>query len=247
MDLRIHEDEGDKKGIRGMRQFKSFGLLFFLIAFSCFGKQYQPCGKIDQKYSSLRQKKKLFACVGCQYLNFMEIDFADFDQIEPTQTEHYFDSSSIILQFSKKYHDQVLNYDRAPMYLQWISKDVGYGVFAKEKILKDNFIGVYTGQLRLMRGVYDANPEDVDYAWYYPINASSGKRLLIDGKFKGNELRFINHDQHPNTKCIDVLVDGIFYMIYVATKNIAKGEQLTISYGEGYWSSRKVDPEKIKS
>ena len=148
---------------------------------------------------------------------------------------------------SKKYYTNVLKYDLAPMYLKWISKDIGYGVFAKQKIFKNDFIGVYTGQLRLMRGLSDPVPEDVDYAWYYPINAPDGTRLLIDGKFKGNELRFINHDEHPNTKCIDVLVNGQYFMCYVATKNIAKDAQLTISYGDGYWNSRKINPETIQS
>lgn len=230
-----------------MKYFKNFSLLFFLISFLCFGKDYQPCGKVNQKFSSLRQKKKLFSCVGCQYLNFMEIDVVDFDKIDVKKTQEYAQSHENIQEFSKKHYNQVLHYELAPMYLQWISKDIGYGVFAKENIAQDDFIGVYAGEVRLIRTADDAMPEDVDYAWYYPINAFNGSRLLIDGKFKGNELRFINHDQNPNTKCINVFVNGLFYMCYIAIRKIAKDEQLTISYGDGYWSSRKIDPEKIKS
>jgi SET domain-containing protein len=247
MDSHLREDEGRCEECRGMKQLQKISLLFFLMTFSCLGKQYEPCGTAEQKYSSQRQKKKLFACVGCQYLNFMEIDVSGFDQIEPTKTSHYLESKSTIIELSKKYRDKVENYTLAPMYLQWMSKDIGYGIFAKENISTGDFIGVYTGQVRLMRGVDDAIAEDVDYAWYYPIDAPNGTRLLLDGKFKGNELRFINHDQHPNTKCIDVLVNGKFYMCYVATHDIAKDAQLTISYGDGYWNSRKINPENIKS
>lgn len=230
-----------------MKQFLKNYQLFFLIPFACLAKQYQPCGKIKTQYQSVRQKKKLFTSVGCQYLNVMDIEVEDFDVMDPKQTQHYQDSAAIIHPLSKKYYHQVVNNALAPMYLKWISSDVGYGVFAKQNIFKDDFIGVYAGQLRLMRSVYDTVPEDVDYAWYYPINAPNSKRLVIDGKYKGNELRFINHDDHPNTKCIDVLIGGRFYMCYVATQNIEKDTQLTISYGDGYWNSRKIDPKNIKA
>ncbi|MBP7854805.1 SET domain-containing protein-lysine N-methyltransferase, partial [Candidatus Babeliales bacterium] len=62
------------------------------------------------------------------------------------------------------------------------------------------------------------------------------------GKYKGNELRFINHSNDPNTQCLDVLVDNVFYMIYIAIRDIAKDEELTVSYGSGYWDSRKINP-----
>lgn len=230
-----------------INRFQKISSIAFLLTFVCVGKEYKSFGKIDTKYSSLRQKKKLFASVGCQYFNAMEVNVSDFDQIHPTQTEYYLNSSTMILWLSKKYYMNVLNYDLAPMYLKWISKDVGYGVFAKEDIAKDDFIGVYAGQLRLARKIDDDIPENVDYAWYYPISTFNGTRLLVDGQFKGNELRFINHDEHPNTKCENVLIDGVFYMIYVAIENIAKDVQLTISYGNSYWTSRAVDPKRIKS
>ncbi len=228
-----------------MKRFFKLSCLFFTF-FACDAKQYMIKNGIHTKYSTRKQKIKLFQSVGCQYLNFMEINTPDFDAINPTATDHFLFWQSKIQEYSKKYYVQVTNYALAPMYLQWISKDIGYGVFAAASIAKDDFIGVYAGQLRPMRGPLDMPPEDVDYAWFYPINNTFDQRLLVDGKFKGNELRFINHDQNPNTKCIDVLVNGVFYMCYIATQNIAKYEQLTISYGDGYWQSRNINPEKIK-
>jgi SET domain-containing protein len=59
------------------------------------------------------------------------------------------------------------------MYLKWISTDVGYGVFAQKNIAEDDFIGVYAGELRLIRNRSNQKHEDVDYAWYYPINVQS--------------------------------------------------------------------------
>lgn len=213
-----------------------------LIFFACDARQYVIKGAPHTKYSTKRQKIKLFKSVGCEYFNCMEIDVAGFDLIDPTATDHFLMQEVTIQEHSKKYYKQVQQYALASMYLQWISPDIGYGVFAAKDILKDEFIGVYAGQLRVMRGPGSAIPEDVDYAWYYPINFATDQRLLIDGKLKGNELRCINHDQQPNTKCINVLVDGVFYMCYVATKDIAKDVQLTISY----WDSRKINPAKIK-
>ncbi len=227
-----------------MKQILKIGLFAFSFLI-CDAKEYEIKGSLHTKYSPNRQKKKLFKSVGCQYLNFMNIDVVDFDKIDPRKTERYFLTHETIEKLSKKYQHDVESYALAPMYLQWISSEIGYGVFAMRNIAKDDFIGVYAGDVRVMRGSADTQPEDVDYAWYYPINTLKDQRLLIDGKFKGNELRFINHDQRPNTKCIDLLVDGKFYMCYVATKNIAKDTQLTISYGDGYWNSRKINPEKI--
>ena len=228
-----------------MKQFLKIGLLFFTF-FVCQAKKYEVKGPAHTKYSTKPQKKKLFKAVGCEYFNFMENNVPRFDKINHEATEHFLLAHETIQALSKKYGHQVEQYALAPMYLQWISPDIGYGVFAAQNIAKNDFIGVYTGQLRVMRLPGDPVPEDVDYAWYYPICTKTGDRILIDGKLKGNELRFINHDQRPNTKCIDVLVNGRFYMCYIATKDIAKDTQLTISYGDGYWDSRQINPEKIK-
>lgn len=223
-----------------MKLFKALLLVGLSFHASLFLKVYQAHGLADKKFKTARDVKALFQKVGCKYLNDMEILYSQFDQINPYETEYYKSNAVLIDQHSKQYHASVKFWKLAPMYLKWISPVVGYGIFALKKMKAGDFIGVYAGQLREIDAT--SPKEDVDYAWYYPINALSGKRLLIDGKHKGNELRFINHDNNPNTKCMDVIVDDVFYMIYVATRDIEQDEELTVSYGDSYWSSRNIVP-----
>ncbi|MBP9765316.1 SET domain-containing protein, partial [Candidatus Babeliales bacterium] len=109
------------------------------------------------------------------------------------------------------------------------------------------FIGVYAGTLRVTRFDDKSFTEDVDYAWSYIVPTKDDKKMIIDGKYKGNELRFINHDSDPNVQCVTVVVDGVYYLCYVALKNIPAHTQLTVSYGDGYWFSRDVNPSEIIS
>lgn len=219
-------------------------LLFFTIP--CIGTSYVPVGSVDTAYYSKHQKKKLFKNVGCKYSNNMEIEYVDFAKLQPDQTEYYKTSASIIDANSLQYKKEIEEWHLAPMYLKWISKEIGYGIFALQAIKKGDFIGVYAGKLRVIKSSEETPAENVDYAWYYPINALNDTRLLIDGKYVGNELRFINHSTDPNTKCMDLFIDGVFYLGYIATKDIAQDSELTVDYGCGYWDSRGVQPTKIK-
>lgn len=218
-------------------------ILFFTVP--CFGIPYTAVGNVDTQYYSKHQKKKLFKNLGCKYVNKMDVEYLDFDKLQPEQTEYYQTSATIINGNSLKYQKEVEEWLLAPMYLKWISTEVGYGIFASQDIKKGDFIGVYAGKLRVMKSAEEIPAENVDYAWYYPMNALDDRRLLIDGKYCGNELRFINHSTDPNTRCIDFLVEGVFYLGYVAIKDIAQDSELTVDYGCGYWDSRGVQPTKI--
>lgn len=207
-------------------------------------QSYVYQGPVDTVYQSLRQKKKLFQSVGSSYSNEMVID--SFVKLQnPYDTDYYKVDMLHIDDLSNKYKQDVLACRLAPMYLKFISSDVGHGIFASRPIEKGDFIGVYTGELRPVRYGQPGKPEDVDYAWYYAVNSSDGKRLIIDGKYQGNELRFINHDNNPNTRRIDVIVDGVFYICYVAQRYIPQDAQLTVHYGDSYWKSRKVTPASV--
>jgi len=207
-------------------------------------QSYVHQGPIDYVYQSLRQKKKLFSSVGCTYLNVMVID-GQTKLLNPYDTDYYKADAQHIEELSKKYKADVIAYKLAPMYLQFISSDVGYGIFATRPIEKGEFIGVYTGELRPVRYGQSDFKEDVDYAWYYTVDSADGKKLIIDAKYQGNELRFINHDNYPNTRRIDVIVNGVFYVCYVAQRYIPQGTQLTVHYGDAYWKSRQVTPAAV--
>ncbi len=211
---------------------------FFLID----AKTYQNIDSKIKKYTTQKQKEKLFTDVGCKYSNIMVIDKA-VQLVPPYQTQYFKDNEKTVLELSEKYRKDVKEGTLAPMYLEFISPAVGHGIKAAKNIKAGDFIGVYAGRLRDLRWNDSEFKEDVDYAWYYTVSDKNDQNLVIDGKYEGNELRFINHASNPNTKRIDVIVENIFYVCYIAVKDIAKDEELTVSYGDGYWNSRGVVPE----
>ena len=75
---------------------------------------------------------------------------------------------------------------------KYISKEIGYGVFAKTKINKNRIIGEYTGVLK-------QTPDDSTYSWRYKsIVPGIRGTLSIDSKKEGNLLRFVNDYQKHN-------------------------------------------------
>lgn len=228
-----------------MKKISIIGIAILVVNVALMGVQsFVSVGSVDTIYQSLRQKKKLFQSVGCLYVNEM-INECQGDLQNPYQTEYYKKDASHIDALSKQYASDVISKALAPMYLKFISPTVGYGVFATKPIEKGQFIGIYAGELREVGFGSRGKPEDVDYAWYYTVDSADNKKLIIDGKYKGNELRFINHDNNPNTVRIDVIVNKIFYVCYIASRYIPQSEQLTVHYGDGYWSSRHVNPAAV--
>lgn len=226
-----------------MKKFLVVGLCVGLAitAHVVDGKTYTSVGAANKVYQTPHEKKKLFASVGCDYFNDIQI-VVPGGLMAPRDTDYYKTNATATDILSADYSKAAKARALAPMYLKYISDVVGYGVFAAKDISKGDFIGVYGGVLRPEGVGAHGNPEDVDYAWYYTVDSPSGGKLIVDGKYEGNELRFINHAQRPNTHRIDVIVDNMFLVCYVATQDIKKDEQLTVHYGDGYWTARKIDP-----
>ncbi len=198
---------------------------------------YTPVGGAEKQYKTLPEKKELFEKVGCKYFDALKIEYPEFSKLHAKKSAKYQDNKKVADQYTQQYASLLTQDKKAPMYLAWISKDVGYGVFAAKPIKKDAWIGQYAGVVREI----DNGKDNLDYAWVYSLNGIDGKQLVIDAKRQGNELRFINHATDPNTVCIDVLGDdGIFHMGYIALKDIKKDEQLTVSYGNAYFTSRSM-------
>lgn len=209
------------------------GLLFFSTTI-IFAK-YKPASPINKKYKTLAEKKDLFKKVGCRYSTVLDINFSDFEILK--KSNDYLQAKKNYKNKSQKYHLEVKKKIQAPLYLAWISDTVGYGVFAETDIKKDDFIGEYFGTLRPIK----KGADNLDYSWCYTLYSFHNQNIIIDAKDQGNEMRFVNHSSHPNTIRIDVIDDhDIFHICYIANKDIAKDEQLTISYGEEYFTSREM-------
>jgi uncharacterized protein len=139
------------------------------------------------------------------------------------------------------YYDKEIQQGIHPcMTVRWIDEEVGFGVFAAERILPCMFVGEYTGliQERKSKHVRESN---------YCIRYTSwpmGKRLhVIDAENFGNFTRFINHSDHPNISLVCTYWRGMPRLIFISLKEISDGEQLTFDYGKTFW---KQLPHQIK-
>lgn len=221
-----------------------YKLLFFVSLLNCnlYTKEYKNFDQKETKHKSQKSKEKIFQSVGCKYSNIMVID-PEVDMILAQDSVYFHDNQDLIVSLSQRYQQDVIKQKLAPMYLKFVSPIVGYGIFAAVPIKEGDFIGVYAGKLRNLHWNEPDFKEDVDYAWYYTIQNNKNEYMIVDGKYEGNELRFINHANDPNTKRIDIIVENRFYVCYIACKDIKQDEELTVSYGNGYWDSRGIKPE----
>lgn len=128
--------------------------------------------------------------------------------------------------------------DRESYYIKWSSETVGYGLFARKKIDRDDVIGVYTGTV-----TPNSPTDDTDYRWIYPTcSTSSEPDCGIDGSKEGNYLRFINHCvKRQNVRVEYCPVEGRWWVLYVALKDIREGQELWTDYGRKYCYSRHFD------
>ncbi|MAJ86009.1 MAG: SET domain-containing protein-lysine N-methyltransferase [Candidatus Pelagibacter sp.] len=104
------------------------------------------------------------------------------------------------------------------------SKINNLGLYANTDIKNGTKIIQYKGKIITVKET-EINPKyDNDKAIYlFNIN----KRYDLDGDFKFNTARLINHSCDPNCE-----VDGIGYKLWVyAIKDIKKDEELTYDYG----------------
>ncbi|KAI9359923.1 hypothetical protein DFJ73DRAFT_773855 [Zopfochytrium polystomum] len=118
--------------------------------------------------------------------------------------------------------------------VRWVSKEIGYGVFAKMHVAKGSIVGVF--------GSVITNSDNSDYMWTYPseILDADGNVISLgfDAQYRGNFLRFVNHADGPNTEVVYVPYDGIWQIVYMAVRLIEAGEELTVDYGSNYWEHR---------
>ena len=102
-----------------------------------------------------------------------------------------------------------------------------YGLYAVKDIKDRTRIIEYKGKILTKKQVEENSKFDNDKAIYlFNIN----KKYDLDGDFKYNTARLINHSCDPNC---EVYGTGLKVWVY-ATRDIKKGEELTYDYGFGY-------------
>jgi hypothetical protein len=69
--------------------------------------------------------------------------------------------------------------------------------------------------------------------------------ISLDGSKYRNLAGMINHGAEPNAESQCAVAYGVEQPLIIATKPIAKGEQVLIDYGAKYWKKAKVKPEDM--
>lgn len=113
----------------------------------------------------------------------------------------------------------------------------GRAVFAESEIMKDDFVVEYKGELvtskvaRSREELYEGDRSKGCYMFYFKVD---GKRYCIDATEEDNSIgRIINHSiNNANVKAKSAVVDGTPRLFFIATKDIARGEELLVDYGD---------------
>ena len=112
--------------------------------------------------------------------------------------------------------------------IKYINAAIGWGVFSKQDIKKDKFLGEYTGILERLYAL-----DDGKYAFIYPVFSTTDK-LVVNANTHGNYLRYVNHGR-PNVKVKYMYDGGLWRLCFFATKTIHTDEQVLLNYGKRYW------------
>jgi SET domain-containing protein len=120
--------------------------------------------------------------------------------------------------------------------LRYISKKVGYGVFAKEDIAPYSVLHHYVGEIIPTKNLKAEH--DSTFSWELFPDYS------IDAMKKGNWCRFMNHCDvgKPGNNAVvwEYYTKDAPYIVFTSgPRGIKKGAQILYSYGEEYWSERK--------
>jgi SET domain-containing protein len=137
---------------------------------------------------------------------------------------------------------------RPPLEVRDAGNGVGLGLFAASDLAVGDLVGEYAG---VIQAATDAPPDEKidghylsDYSWNYPDELADGSEFEINALREGNELRFANHSEAPNLAVDHTLLDGMFVTFFRVIEPVQRGEQLTVDYGEEYWSGgfRELKP-----
>ena len=114
------------------------------------------------------------------------------------------------------------------------------GLYANRDIKKGTKIIEYKGKIISVKQS-ETDPKFDNGRAIYLFNLN--KRYDLDGDFKFNTARLINHSCDPNC---EVFGSGLKVFVY-AMKNIKKGDELSYDYGFNFDSDYKQFPCKCRS
>lgn len=123
--------------------------------------------------------------------------------------------------------------------IRFINEEVGFGVFAEQRIPSCAFAGEYRGIVKERK---KKELKDKVHCVRYTVWEMGKRRFILDAEKMGNFTRFINHSAKPNLSLQSVYWRGIPRIIFVALKEISEGTQLTFDYGTFFWKECSKTP-----
>ena len=177
--------------------------------------------------------------LGIEYIEHLEFEQADYLRwvLAKSKKQLKKQNTRKMNRWTLALHQKAIlkpRYDH--IYIRYIDRSIGYGVFANQDLPALTYVGEYTGVVtRRHRKKTHFN----DYVFGYMVGPKNTP-FIIDAKKKGNFTRFINHSDFPNMNSRWVIVRGVTRIIVFTNAFIPKGEQLTYDYGKYYWRSRSA-------
>ncbi len=172
---------------------------------------FKKLNLIYNKSSKFDQKCKMFE-------NASKFDFLPYKEHQKKYDE-----------LSAEFEERIVNRYVAPMYIKWVSKEIGYGCFAAADIQSNKMIGEFAGEIIPTQDIAQKT-----WSWNYPIKGRFDERLpkniSVDCSRFGNETRFVNHSEEPNAKAEFIFADGAWRIVYVSLRQIHKDEEIRVKY-----------------
>ena len=185
-----------------------------------------------------------------KYLQHNQVNDSRILSWDITKDKEYTINPGLNNRLTEKYGELIKIGYQAPMFVKWINAKGGYGAYADTKLKKGDMVIEYTGIVEAETPIID---EDNFYLWTYPTilyQTEPGKtrrkkiEFCINAEKAGNFARFINHSlrKYQNVAIQLVPYNNMWHVVYIAQRDIRKGEQLLTHYGIGYWRDRKIVP-----
>jgi len=227
----------------------------------------QTAAELASYLDRKEEAKLLQSPCRCNFFNQTDVEIEDPQRFEPHcleylphpvyESEKVFDS---ILQKIKraKTEDQIppekiwmgVYFDKEvqtgihpKVSIRWIDQEIGFGVFAAQRIPPCAFVGEYTGVVQERR---KKHLNDNYYCVRYTVWEMGRKKFVLDAEKRGNFTRFINHSDKPNIGLQSIYWRGLPRMIFLSLREIPLGAQLTFDYGSFFWKECRQKPRCVE-
>jgi hypothetical protein len=159
------------------------------------------------------------------------------------ETPYWADNKPEFMELTGRYGDLLRKGHTAPTEISLLGPRIGYGLFSAADLPAGTLVGEYAGIIRRARPLpvvaLPFGRHATDYAWDYPETGGGLPPLEINAFRAGNALRFVNHGFEPNCATDHTEIDGRWVIFFRTLADIPAGRQLTVDYGEEYWTCRQ--------